>query len=420
MTSTAPSELPTVTLVETASAEPLRKILTQDDMQQWLRSEAYSNIERFIERLRTASETSGEGNSSQAVVVVVEFLERIGTWINEAATAGSPASRGKAFKSWLARVEEASSVFNHDLVSPSQAAALPELQFHLVSSFGSAIRLDYGTGHELSFLAYLLILRLISVLKQEDEPAIVKRCFVTYRDVVGKLQKAFKLEAAGKMGVWGVDERGHLVYHFGASQSRIHPSKRPASLLAPPSLTPNSISYLYLSTLFHLNDSFDPSTKSDNGDGLLGLYRSEVLQRLPVVQHFRFGAVLRWLDAATGDALPSSSDGLSEEERQALDATLDKRERDVGTVAPWAIPSLSGTQTPEEILTRLPSPAVGSSSRPTTPKDESAPPSPVTPSSTGSGSPVPRPYSTPHRLGQRRMSRLSISESADGGEEEKE
>lgn len=38
-----------------ASSSLRRKILTQDDMQQWLRSEAYTNIERFIVRLRDAS-----------------------------------------------------------------------------------------------------------------------------------------------------------------------------------------------------------------------------------------------------------------------------------------------------------------------------------------------------------------------------
>lgn len=35
-----------------------RKILTQDDMAQWTQSEAYTNIERFIIRLRDASTRS--------------------------------------------------------------------------------------------------------------------------------------------------------------------------------------------------------------------------------------------------------------------------------------------------------------------------------------------------------------------------
>lgn len=37
----------------------------------------------------------------------------------------------------------------------TEVNALMELQAYFLGSFGSAQRLDYGTGHELSFLAFL-------------------------------------------------------------------------------------------------------------------------------------------------------------------------------------------------------------------------------------------------------------------------
>ncbi|GAA5852361.1 hypothetical protein JCM8547_006754 [Rhodosporidiobolus lusitaniae] len=422
--------------IDTTSPEslnPQRKIFSAPDVERWLRSEAYERIDGFIQSLRSVSTKEElEGEPSQAVKIIVDFLKKCAEWFDEASASNSPSSRSKAFKAWLSRVEEASAVLNRDLVPSSQSStAIPELTFHLSASFGSAARMDYGTGHELSFLAYLRILRLVGALTEEDEPAIVRRVFVAYRAVVEKLQRVFKLEAAGKMGVWGVDEHQHLVYHFGASQSRIHASNRPTSLLSSPTTSPSRISYLFLSSLFHLNSSSPPasfastshSIAPNDDDGLLKLYRSEVLHRLPVIQHFRFSAILRWVDARTGEPLSSTGDGLSEQEREALDATLDKRERDSGTVAPWALPSLSGEKTPEELLTRLPSPSLNPSSplasSPTTPKNDSpTPSSPVTPASEG-GSPVPKPYSAmaPHLLGHRRASRLSIAESADGAEE---
>jgi serine/threonine-protein phosphatase 2A activator len=95
---------------------------------------------------------------------------------------------------------------------------LPELIHHFTTCFGSAPRLDYGTGHELSFLAYLLILRLVGILTEADEQAMVTRVFVAYLDVVRKLQKVYKLEPAGSKGVWGLDDHQHLVYIWGASQ----------------------------------------------------------------------------------------------------------------------------------------------------------------------------------------------------------
>ncbi|BGP17827.1 hypothetical protein JCM10213_008373 [Rhodosporidiobolus nylandii] len=413
------NQLPPTLTTDSPSAGPLRKIFDADDMQLWLRSEAYAHIEAFINRLRTASEQE-QKEPSQAIKLVVEFLERCGGWIEEATTSGSPASRGKAFidKNWLARVTEASAVLNRDLTSSSQAGCVPELEAHLASSFGSPVRLDYGTGHELAFLCYLLTLRLAGVFTVEDEPAIVK-AFSAYRDLVDKLQKEFKLEPAGKMGVWGLDEHGRLVYHSGASQSRVHASAGSSALLSPPSMTPTGVAHLYLSSLLHLNSNFDPSRTSDSIDGLFHLYCSEVLQRLPVVQHLRFGEVLRWVDAKTGERLTSSGDGLCDEERETLTSELDQRERDSGTVAPWALPSLSGVQTPDEVLSRLPSPVAASASRPGSPK-KSSPPSPRTLASataSGTNSPLPRPHSA-CGLGQRRMSRLSIAESLDGEEVE--
>ncbi|GAA6035695.1 hypothetical protein JCM8097_004975 [Rhodosporidiobolus ruineniae] len=440
MTAERLPDLPTVDLRSQPSAEAERRIFVLDDMTRFLQSEAYARIEAYIQRLRDASQDKQEQETSQmrprfppsflpsdeltlldfvqAVKIIVDFLTRCKSWVDEALMSGSPATREKAFKHWLGRVEEATDVLNRDLVSPAQSAALPELHAHLLASFGSASRLDYGTGHELSFLCYLLVLRLVGVLTAEDEASVVRSIFPVYREVVARLQKAFKLEPAGKMGIWAVDAHGHLVYHFGASQSRIHSSKRPATLLCPPSLSPNGIGYLYLSSLL----SPSSTRSAEDSTGLLKLYRSEVLQRLPVVQHLRFGPVLRWVDASSGEPLPSTGDGLTPEARAALDRLLDKRERDSGTVAPWALPALSGERTPDELLTRLPSPAA---SQPETPRSE-APPSPTTTAlaaaaagGSGTESPVPRPYSTPspHKLGARRASRLSVCESrAEQGE----
>lgn len=227
-----------------------------------------------------------------------------------------------------------------------------------------------------------------------------------------QVHKTFRLEAAGKMGIWGMDENHHLVYHWEASQTRsesrssldrsfppegsacgwvqiheraltpntphptVHPSKRPALLVAPPGAA--GISYLFLSSLLHLHGDPVPASSSSSSsaddspdksfEGLLRLYKHEVLDRLPVVQHFRFGPVLRWaLPTSTDSLLPSTSDDLTDEELEALNATLDRRVTADGTVAPWALPTLSGNSTPEEILERLPSPALSRNSRTASP-----------------------------------------------------
>lgn len=72
--------------------------------------------------------------------------------------------------------------------------------------------------------------------------------------------------------------------------------------------------------------------------GLWDMYRAEVLAKVPVVQHCRFGDVaLRWVDREGGEEeLPSSGDGREED---AGEEGLEREEAGLAqgiTPAPWA------------------------------------------------------------------------------------
>ena len=124
------------------------------------------------------------------------------------------------------------------------------------------------------------------------------------------------------------------------------------------------------------------------------MYRAEVLEKVPVVQHFWFGGVLGWRKATIddetttgqlvhpfkGEQLPSTGDSMAEEERAAVDELDNIRERDEGTVAPWALPQLSGRGSPNRSsptstappsrlgsTSTTPAPATGTAPKPFTP-----------------------------------------------------
>ena len=65
----------------------------------------------------------------------------------------------KAFLKWLDRVRESAKA---DIAQFSNQEgfdkAIPELEIYLTESFGQYERLDYGTGHELNFVAFLFCL----------------------------------------------------------------------------------------------------------------------------------------------------------------------------------------------------------------------------------------------------------------------
>ncbi|BGP49724.1 Serine/threonine-protein phosphatase 2A activator 1 [Rhodotorula kratochvilovae] len=361
-----PPLAPSSTEEPTAPRAPRRKIFTEADLAPWFRSEAYAHLQGTILRLTYAvvgrRNDDNECFESAAAKELVRFLDEARARIAQVPLQTSPQRFGnKAFRDWLATVEDAEPALQTTLLSlapaltPAQRDALaPEARFHLLASFGSPSRLDYGTGHELSFLAYLTVLLRARVFEERDEPALVLRVFRAYIEVVREAQRVFRLEPAGSKGVWGLDDHQHLVYLFGAAQLVGHPTLRPSSILSPASLAPLAPSYLFLSSILHIHTlkrgpfsehspllhqiattvpSFAKVAK-----GLWEMYRAEVLAKLPVVQHCRFGALaLRWVDKESGEELPSSGDGRADDEGEPAGAGEgDAADAPVITPAPWA------------------------------------------------------------------------------------
>ena len=66
-----------------------------------------------------------------------------------------------------------------NVTSEEKNTPYDELESYLIGSFGSAERLDYGTGHELSFLAFLgCIWKLGGFQRQDGEVRLEERNIV--------------------------------------------------------------------------------------------------------------------------------------------------------------------------------------------------------------------------------------------------
>jgi len=65
--------------------------------------------------------------------------------------------------------------------------AIVELKIYLTDSFGSNIRMDYGTGHEMNFLMLLYCLRELGIYGKDDYESIVRNVFYRYIKLMRKL-----------------------------------------------------------------------------------------------------------------------------------------------------------------------------------------------------------------------------------------
>jgi serine/threonine-protein phosphatase 2A activator len=158
--------------------QPAKRIHEGHDVPQFLTSKAYGDIGLFVMQLNLSMcprKLSGSKHVetwqldssialSEPVRKLQELLTSIDAIIEEAPPDTGPRRFGNiSFRKWYEFLESRV----HDLLQShlprnvveyggtDGVSALDELTPYLLGAFGSPQRLDYGTGHELSFLAFL-------------------------------------------------------------------------------------------------------------------------------------------------------------------------------------------------------------------------------------------------------------------------
>ncbi|XP_052503605.1 serine/threonine-protein phosphatase 2A activator isoform X2 [Budorcas taxicolor] len=201
---------------------PKKEIHTVPDMGKWKRSQAYADYIGFILTLNEGvkgKKLSFEYKVSEAIEKLVALLNTLDRWIDETPPVDQPSRFGnKAYRTWYARLDQEAENLVATVVPTHLAAAVPEVAVYLKESVGNSTRIDYGTGHEAAFAAFLCCLCKIGVLRVDDQIAIVFKVFNRYLEVMRKLQKTYRMEPAGSQGVWGLDDFQFLPFIWGSSQ----------------------------------------------------------------------------------------------------------------------------------------------------------------------------------------------------------
>jgi serine/threonine-protein phosphatase 2A activator len=185
--------------------------------------------------------------------------------------------------------------------------AIPELEAYLVESWGNRTRIDYGSGHELNFVSFLLCLSKLGTLTAKVYAAVVLKVFLKYMTVMRRIQTTYWLEPAGSHGVWGLDDYHFLPFLFGSSQLATHRHLRPISIHDPDILEMYGSKYMYLGCIKFINSVKTASLRwhspmlddisgvkkwSKVNEGMIKMYKAEVLGKLPIMQHYMFGSLI--------------------------------------------------------------------------------------------------------------------------------
>ncbi|KAG5884747.1 hypothetical protein JTB14_029228 [Gonioctena quinquepunctata] len=290
---------------------PTKMVRNVDDMLLWDKSEAYFEYLGFLyainDSIKGMSNATGSANASEAVDNVMSILEAISHWIDEIPPVQQPQRFGNvSFREWYNKLKNEAIPLIQSIFPESLYRAVPEIMVYLVEGFGNVTRIDYGTGHELSFVMFLCSLFKIGYLKTEDKPALACKIFVRYMDLVRKLQITYRMEPAGSHGVWSLDDYQFVPFIWGSAQFIGNMKFEPTCFLKESIVNAHARENMFLSCIQYINQvKSGPFAEHSNqlwsisgvsgwskiNAGLMRMYKVEVLGKFPLVQHIYFGSL---------------------------------------------------------------------------------------------------------------------------------
>lgn len=213
--STSPTSFPQLEILDPSTPHtfhaPSKCINDGPDVTRFLTSKAYRDIGMFVMQLnralcprknaaggpsRTFPLVGGDRQDPGSVRKLQALLERTAAMIEEAPPDLGPRRFGNiSFRKWYGLLEGrvegllrefldagvldfATAGASEKSEDGTSASAMDELKAYLLGAFGSPQRLDYGTGHELSFLAFLGCLWKLGAFKDGTPGGDIERSLV--------------------------------------------------------------------------------------------------------------------------------------------------------------------------------------------------------------------------------------------------
>jgi len=384
---------------------PRRSIFNDVDMRNFMQSQTKVELMNFVKSMGNACASGGGSpfdpsqpltNLPPAMACLHGSLLEMVSWVDdfppETASSGGTISirfGNPSYKLWHERLVERSDAIittilqtrdsSDDLtpelacqrgkdaasgsLQPKGDSSINQVSCYLHGSFGNEIRLDYGTGHESSFLVLLLILSKVKCMGEIPSlvtmRAVTLSIFDQYLKVTRRLQVDYRLEPAGSHGVWGLDDYHCLPLYFGACQLQ---GIDPAGVTSQELLEPKCImdehtireygdSYMYFGCIRYIQEIkkgapffeaspmlYDISQTLPSWDkvarGLIRLYEGEVLDKRVVVQHFIFSKLFpcTWTPSRSSERIaPTQNFRTIIQNSGSKDSVIPHQTR-----APWA------------------------------------------------------------------------------------
>eukprot|EP01080_Neovahlkampfia_damariscottae_P008492 gene8492-316_t len=263
---------------------PVRRLFEREQLTDWLKSKAYSELYNFIELMGEVIKSkpiSIEVELSTTTLKIIEIIQEIGSLIKEFPPTGNTSRYGNiVFRDFFAEICKRSDDYMISILKTKDEKIehwkIVELSSYFKESFGNNTRIDYGTGHEAAFTAWMYVLHKMNLISKTEIIVFPSKIFPEYLEMIRSVQLTYKLEPAGARGVWGLDDYQFLPFLLGAHQLINHNIIQPKHIHSNEILKDYSDDYMYLKAI-----QFIKKVKKGNfGE------HSSVLNGISTVEHW--------------------------------------------------------------------------------------------------------------------------------------
>lgn len=304
---------------------PTKGIKNPNDMIVWQKSEAYFEYLGFILAINESIQgknINAQTETSTIVEKMMKMLNKFDDLITQIPPVDQPQRFGnQAFRTWHNKIQESSIDDLKEVLPEDIHKAIPEIVEYLLEGFGNPTRIDYGTGHEMTFIMFLCCMFKIGAFTEQDKVPVALKIFNRYLEIVRRLQLVYKMEPAGSHGVWSLDDFQFVPFIWGSAQLNGHPRIEPQHFVDHGVVENYGKQYMFLGCIDyickvktgpfaeHSNQLWNVSAVSSwskVNSGLIRMYKAEVLAKFPVIQHVLFGSLFS-IKQAPENAMCNSS-----------------------------------------------------------------------------------------------------------------
>nr|XP_036675238.1 serine/threonine-protein phosphatase 2A activator [Drosophila suzukii] len=353
-----------------SSTGPVCRMQTTADIEPWQASKAFFTLITYLNDVST--EIQGIRNTdsfpiSQNIRRLTAIFDKLEVMIQanppapvvQASNVSASLEPGnKGYRRWAHCMLRDIYQMVEKAVPASKCRHVNELGVYLSGAFGSSTKIEYGTGHELSFLFFVCALFRAEILtREEDLAASALVLFDRYLKFVRRLQVTYSVISSNWHGGYSLDKFQFVPFIWGFAQLCYGAPFSPQKMLDEDTIAQYRKEYLLIDCVAHMANTYIGTFARHSSQlwslaalsswtkiqrGVMLMYMEDILLDFDNLNALRFGELMSFEEDKSGRKLGNARLGVMSPLRRQM--AEDQEEQDQEPELPFATPSISRSE----------------------------------------------------------------------------